>query len=78
MILVWEPKRKYWGKAKRTFFYLGMGDKFVQNELLCRNCEMLKHGALECNDLGGVEIFLIWDKLKVVDIFVHYGWGRDI
>ena len=46
------------GGSKEEFFNLGMGDKFVQNELLCRNYEMLKHGAVECNDLeGGGNIF---------------------
>ena len=35
-----------------------LGDKLVQNELLCRNYEMLKHGAVECNDLeSGGNIF---------------------
>ena len=41
------------GRTKEDIFNLGMGDKFVQNELLCRNYEMLKHGAVECNDLEG-------------------------
>ena len=46
------------GGSKEEIFNLGMGDKFVQNELLCRNYEMLKHGAVECNDLeGGGHIF---------------------
>ena len=46
------------GGSKEEIFNLGMGDKFVQNELLCRNYEMLKHGAVECNDLeGGGNIF---------------------
>ena len=39
--------------SKEDIFDLGMGDKFVQNGLLCRNYEMLKHGAVECNDLEG-------------------------
>ena len=46
------------GGGKEDIFNLGMGDKFVQNELLCRNYEMLRHGAVECNDLeGGGNIF---------------------
>ena len=46
------------GGGKEDIFNLGMGDKFVQNELLCRNYEMLRHGAVECNDLeGGANIF---------------------
>ena len=46
------------GGGKEDIFNLGMGDKFVQNELLCRNYKMLRHGAVECNDLeGGGNIF---------------------
>ena len=46
------------GGSKEDIFNLGMGDKFVQNELLCRNYEMLRHGAVECNYLeGGGSIF---------------------
>ena len=51
----------------------------MQNGLLCRNYEMLKHGAVECNDLeGGVEIFLIWDNLKWWAVLYILGWGGDI
>ena len=41
------------GGGKKDIFNLGMGDKFVRNELLYRNYEMHKHGAVECNDLEG-------------------------
>ena len=51
-------EEKISGGGKEDIFNLGMGDKFVQNELLCRNYEMLRHGAVECNDLeGGGNIF---------------------
>ena len=46
-------EEKISGGSKEDIFNLGMGDKFVQNELLCRNYEMLKHGTVECNDLEG-------------------------
>ena len=39
--------------GKEEIFNLGMGDKFVQNELLYRTYEVCKHGAVECNDLEG-------------------------
>ena len=41
------------GGGKEEIFNLGMGDKFVQNELLYRTYEVRKHRAVECNDLEG-------------------------
>ena len=41
------------GGGKEENFNLGMGDKFVQNELLYRTYEVRKHRAVECNDLEG-------------------------
>ena len=48
-----EEKISWGGGGKEEIFNLGMGDKFVQNELLYRTYEVRKRRAVKCNDLEG-------------------------